>query len=69
MMAIIINQRKRAAARQSHLAIALEAPADALKFSQRPDNRRIGCAQLTGHGNRRQRIEYVVNTRQIERDR
>ena len=68
VVAVIVDQGETAAVRQRNLAVALEAPSDALELGQRLDDGRIGRAHFAGDGNRRQRVQHVVHARQVERD-
>jgi hypothetical protein len=60
VVAVVIDQREAAAGRQGHLAIALEAAADALEFGERLDDRGVGDLHLGGDGDGGQRIQDVV---------
>jgi hypothetical protein len=51
------------------VAVALEAPADAVELGQALDHRRVGQLELGGDRDRRERVEHVVHARQVERDR
>jgi hypothetical protein len=66
-MAVVVDQREAAAGRQRHFAVALEAAADALELGQRLDDGGIGHLHLGGHGNGGQRVQHVVQARQVER--
>jgi hypothetical protein len=42
VMAVVVDQRERAAARERHVAVALEAAAHALELGERLRDRRVG---------------------------
>ena len=64
-MPVVIDQSETAPSRQRHLAVALEAPADALK-SERLGDGCIRDAHLGGHRDRGQGVEHIVLARKIE---
>ena len=71
MVAIIVNQRDRAArlaipAGQGQIAIALKTPSDAAEFGQGFLHGSVFNIQFHRHGNRRQGVEHIVQARQIQ---
>ena len=66
VMAVIVDQREAAAASHSDFAVALEAPSHAFKFRQRMHNALVGHAHFHANRNRRQRVQHVMNARQIQ---
>ena len=69
VVAVVVDQSEASTARQRDFAVALEAATDALELGQRLDDRLIWNADFGCHRNGRQRVEDVVQPRQIERDR
>ena len=68
VMTIVLNHREHASfvITRWHVAIALKTPSHAFEFSQRLLHRCVWHIQFNGHSDRRQSIEYVVLTGQIE---
>ena len=68
MMAIVVDQGDAATVLERDLAVALEAPADALEVRQRLDDGFVGHAHLVSHRDRRQGVQHVVHAGQVEHD-
>ena len=69
VVAVVVDQRERAAVRQRDVAVALEAAADAVELRERLRDRRVGDADLAADRDRRERVVHVVHARQVELDR
>ena len=68
VVAVVVDERD-AAARSLDVAEHLQAPVDALEARQRALDGRVGDLELRGHGDGGQRVEHVVQARQVQRDR
>ena len=72
MVAVIVDQRERAAAALTRdhglLAVALEPAIDAVEFGEALDHRRVGQLELGGDRDRGQRVQHVVVAGQVQRD-
>ena len=68
VVAVVIDQREAATARQGHLAITLEAATDPLELGQGLDDGFVGYLHLGGHGDGGQGVEHVVHARRVEHD-
>ncbi|SOY49839.1 hypothetical protein CBM2585_A160381 [Cupriavidus taiwanensis] len=69
VMAVVVHQREGAGAvGRSHLAVALEAAANAVELAQRLDDGGIGHFQLGRDGDRRQGVLHVVQAGQVQHD-
>ncbi len=71
VMAVVVDQREAArtpfARRHLHVAVVLEAPADAAEFRERALDRVAGNLQFGGDRDRGERVQHVVPPGQIER--
>src|SRR5450755_2134812 len=68
MVAVIIDHR-RVTPRPAEVAKQLQAPLDSLKIKQRALDRLGPDAELEGDRDSSERVQYVVATRQVDRDR
>ena len=69
MVAVVVDQRVRAAAVEPHVAVALEAAADAVEVGERRGDRRVADADFAADRDRGQRVAHVVHAGQRELDR
>src|SRR5690606_17266720 len=69
VMAVVVDQRKNATARQIDFSIMLKTPLHATKFGKCSGNGGIAYVQFVSNRNCRQRILHVMQTWQIERYR
>src|SRR5439155_11569766 len=68
MMAVVIDERIAAAPGNLDLAVALEAPPDALELGERLGHRGIGHADFAADSDRGECVLYVVHAGEVELD-
>ena len=68
MVAVVIDQRKRAAGRNGNFTVTLESPPDTRKARKCCGNVCVVDASLARDGNRRERIQHIVIAGEIEFD-